>query len=666
MKVGYLIVSLAYFHLVEYLQIVVPTGLKLDALTGTIVVVPYICSLDTLATTQSKRKKPSERSEIWDHFTKYDPERVFTITVDNASSNELAINYVKKKLKNWSENGLVLDGDFLHMRCCAHILNLIVNEGLKDLHVSISRIRNAVKYVKSSPARLKKFKICVEHERIEGAGLVVQDVSTRWNSTYLMLESALKFQKAFERMEDDDQHYVSYFKEDGGPPNSDDWENANVFVLFLKSFYDITLKFSGSMYVTSNLYFHEMCSIHSDLTSLIESSDDLVLSKMATSMKNKYDKYWGSIDRLNNLLLISVILDPRYKLKYVTFCFEDIFVIDEVGKKSEKVKNLLIRLYEYYKDLDTKIGGCGSSSDVGKSSIVDSRKFDKKVGFSKLSSVAKFKQRIGKYDCVEMKNEVERYLLEPCEHVDDDDFEILAWWKMNSIKYRVLSHIAKDVFAIPISTVASESAFSTGGRIIDSFRSSLSPKMVEALICSQNWLLHTFVPLQDEPTMEELEFYEAIMSDYVFITATIRRNLPKSDVCYVKWIFRYLDGTIDVGLLLKKDCSQQCVGYCDSDFAGDLDKRRSTTGYVFTLNGDPISWRSILQLTIALSTAEAEYMTATEAVKEAIWLKGLLGDLGVIQQNIAVFYDNQNAIFLTKNQTYHALTKHIDVKYHYV
>ena len=96
--------------------------------------------------------------------------------------------------------------------------------------------------------------------------------------------------------------------------------------------------------MTSNLYFHELCSIHSDLTSLIESGDDLVLSKMATSMKNKYDKYWGSIDSLNNLLLISVILDPRYKLKYVTFYFEDIFVIDEVGKKSEEMKNLLIRL----------------------------------------------------------------------------------------------------------------------------------------------------------------------------------------------------------------------------------------------------------------------------------------------------------------------------------
>ncbi|KAH9669164.1 Integrase catalytic domain-containing protein [Citrus sinensis] len=103
---------------------------------------------------------------------------------------------------------------------------------------------------------------------------------------------------------------------------------------------------------------------------------------------------------------------------------------------------------------------------------------------------------------------------------------------------------------------------------------------------------------------------------------------------------------LDISQAVSMDCGQQCVGYCDSDFAGDLDKRRSTMGYVFIL--------------------EAEYMAVTEAVKEAIWLKGLLGDLGVIQETIAIFYDNQSAIFLAKNQTYHARTKHIDVKYHYV
>ncbi|KAH9689155.1 Integrase catalytic domain-containing protein [Citrus sinensis] len=120
------------------------------------------------------------------------------------------------------------------------------------------------------------------------------------------------------------------------------------------------------------------------------------------------------------------------------------------------------------------------------------------------------------------------------------------------------------------------------------------------------------------------------ISQAVSMVSRYMHNPGKNQWLVVKWILRYLYETIDVGLLFKKDCCQQCVGYCDSDFVGDLDKRISTTGHVFTLGGGPVSWRSILQSTIALSTMEAEYMAATEVVKEAIWLKGLLGDLGVI------------------------------------
>ncbi|KAH9673193.1 Integrase catalytic domain-containing protein [Citrus sinensis] len=116
----------------------------------------------------------------------------------------------------------------------------------------------------------------------------------------------------------------------------------------------------------------------------------------------------------------------------------------------------------------------------------------------------------------------------------------------------------------------------------------------------------------------------------VSMVSRYMHNPGKNQWLTVKWILRYLYGIVDVGLLFKKDCGQQCVGYCDSDFAGDFDKRRSTMGYVLTLGGGPVSWRSILQSTIALSTTEAEYMAATETVKEAIWLKGLLGDLRVI------------------------------------
>ena len=88
----------------------------------------------------------------------------------------------------------------------------------------------------------------------------------------------------------------------------------------------------------------------------------------------------------------------------------------------------------------------------------------------------------------EIKNEVDRCLLEPSEDPCDTKFDILEWLKVNPSKYQNLSHFARDVFAILVSTVSSESTFSTGGRILDPFPSSLHPKTVEALICSQNWL----------------------------------------------------------------------------------------------------------------------------------------------------------------------------------
>ncbi|KAG8492178.1 hypothetical protein CXB51_009620 [Gossypium anomalum] len=108
------------------------------------------------------------------------------------------------------------------------------------------------------------------------------------------------------------------------------------------------------------------------------------------------------------------------------------------------------------------------------------------------------------------------------------------------------------------------------------------------------------------------------------------------------------------------------IGYVDADFAGDLDRRRSFTGYVFTIGGCAISWKATLQTTVALSTTEAEYMAITEACKEAIWLKGLFSELNEDLQISTVFCDSQSAIFLTKDQMFHERTKHIDVRYHFV
>ena len=84
---------------------------------------------------------------------------------------------------------------------------------------------------------------------------------------------------------------------------------------------------------------------------------------------------------------------------------------------------------------------------------------------------------------------------------------------------------------------------------------------------------------------------------------------------------------------------KECTDYVDSDYIADLDKRRSTTEYVFTLSQVPVSWRYTLQSTVALSTVEAEYMALTEVVKEAIWLQDLMDDLGIEQDFLQIYCD---------------------------
>ncbi|KAK2653287.1 hypothetical protein Ddye_013143 [Dipteronia dyeriana] len=280
-------------------------------------------------------------------------DRVFTITIDNASSNSTTILYVKRKLTGCYIDGAILEGKYLHLRCCAHIVNLIVNDGLKEMHDSVVSIRNAVKFVKSSPSRFDRFKKCVEHEKIQNKGLVVLAVATRWNSTYLMLASSLKFDKAFDRLDDEDGHYQNYFKETEngqkriGPPIFEHWENAKVFVQFLKTFYDVTLQFSASLSVTSNLYFHKWSTSNNQLTSMSGDGNHFVC-EMASNMKCKFEKYWGSLETIDKLLIIAVVLDPRYKLQYVSYCFTVLYGVANRDSMTGNIKDALVELYECY------------------------------------------------------------------------------------------------------------------------------------------------------------------------------------------------------------------------------------------------------------------------------------------------------------------------------
>lgn len=192
-------------------------------------------------------------------------DRIVTVTVDNASSNNIAIDHFKSKTSRWGTT--LLNNELMHVRCCAHILNLVVKDELKEEKDCIAKVRNAIRYVRYSPSRLLSFQKCVEKEKIDSKGLLRLDVETRWNSTYLMLETTEKFEDAFERLAEDDSKFKSYFSNKViGPPTTEDWRTVRVFVRFLKLFYNVTVRFSGILYVTSNVFFHEIVSLQSKLS----------------------------------------------------------------------------------------------------------------------------------------------------------------------------------------------------------------------------------------------------------------------------------------------------------------------------------------------------------------------------------------------------------------
>ncbi len=134
-----------------------------------------------------------------------------------------------------------------------------------------------------------------------------------------------------------------------------------------------------------------------------------------------------------------------------------------------------------------------------------------------------------------------------------------------------------------------------------------------------------------------------------------------------KHVLRYLKGTAHMALNFSAGKTPSLIGYSDADWAGDVNNRKSTSGYVFKFGNSVITWSSKQQRTIALSSCEAEYIAVSSACQEALWLQKLLNDVGVPQNNpVTIFEDNQGAIKLSKAQRDHSRTKHIDIRHHFI
>ena len=135
----------------------------------------------------------------------------------------------------------------------------------------------------------------------------------------------------------------------------------------------------------------------------------------------------------------------------------------------------------------------------------------------------------------------------------------------------------------------------------------------------------------------------------------------------IKRILRYIQGTKSQGLFYSSTAEYKLLRYSDSDWCGDVDDRKSTTGYMFFMGDTAFTWYSKKQPIVSLSTCEAEYVAASCCVCHAIWLRRLLSELNCPQQkSTEVRIDNKSAIELAKNPVHHERSKHIDVRFHFI
>jgi hypothetical protein len=158
--------------------------------------------------------------------------------------------------------------------------------------------------------------------------------------------------------------------------------------------------------------------------------------------------------------------------------------------------------------------------------------------------------------------------------------------------------------------------------------------------------------------------------DIAYAVSTVARyfnNPGKEHWTAVKRIFRYLKGTKHAAIVYDKNAPALLEGYMDASYASSLDDRKSVTGYIFTYCGGPVAWNSKKQQTVAASTAEAEYMAASEAAIEGIWLKHFLQELNLWQQDsVKLYEDNSACIRLAENPQHVTAAKHIELKHHFI
>ncbi|KAF5455354.1 hypothetical protein F2P56_024943 [Juglans regia] len=399
----------------------------------------------------------------------------FRSEVDNASSNDVAIRILKDNFR--LKKTLSVGGKLFHVRCCAHITNLLVQYGLGEIREIVDCVRDGIKYLVASESRLKQFSEIAKQLQLPSKKLIL-DVPTRWNSTYLMLDAAIQFKEVFPRYGDRDSSFEWV-------PTVEEWGQVENVCQLLAIFNEVTNIVFGSDYPTANLFLSEVWRMK-DILGKKSRDENEYMKSMVRKMTAKFDKYWGEC---NLLMAIAAVLDPRFKMVLIQFCFPLIYQNSDASKNIDYVSQVLHELYdEYVHEYNSTL----EAQREQENARINVSSCSSSVGRNMQSGQLLFKSFVRSVDTVQpSKSELDNYLEESiyiCEEGSDASFDALEWWKANSLKFRTLSKLARDILATPITTVSSESTFSAGGRVIDPHRASLSTETVQMLLCGSDWV----------------------------------------------------------------------------------------------------------------------------------------------------------------------------------
>ncbi|XAR50532.1 hypothetical protein NMG60_11004882 [Bertholletia excelsa] len=408
--------------------------------------------------------------------------KLFTLTLDPSFANDIVRENLRGLLS--IRNPVILNGQLLIGNCYARVLSRLAQDALGSMKDAVNKVRESVKYVITSETIEEKFVELKQQLQVPSMKNLSIDNQKKWNTTYHMLTAASELKEVFSCLDTSDSNYKD-------TPSMDEWKQVEILCTYLKLLLDAANVLTAVTCPTSNAFFHEIWKIQHELMHASVSEDPFI-STLTKPLLDTFSKYWKDTSLI---LAVAVVLDPRFKMKLVEFSFSRIYGEDgETWVKivDEGVHELFIEYVVQSLPPPTFVDG--GNEVVTKTELPEDGNMHSTSGtvLSTGDGLTDFDVYVSEITSnQEVKSELDQYLEESL-LPRVQEFDVLGWWKLNSLKYPTLSKMASDILAIPVSTVAPDSIFDTASKKMDIYRTSLRPMTLEALLCTKDWLQYGF------------------------------------------------------------------------------------------------------------------------------------------------------------------------------